>query len=141
MRLKDCTEHSRFQLALEQGENVIETLTDFCERRKIKSGVLWGLGAVRNSEIGFYNLETKEYIFKTYPDDREVVSLVGNIAIVDEKPFVHAHISLGDKDMNMVGGHLKECVVAVTLEIHLTTFNEHFNRTYNENIGLNLLDL
>lgn len=140
MQVKDLTEHARYQLALEQGEMVMETITDFCERRAIKSGALWGLGAVRDSEIGYYDLKTKEYLFETHAEDKEVVSLIGNIAMVEEKPFVHAHISLGDENMHLIGGHLKECVVAVTLEIHLITFNEHFHRRYNENIGLNLLD-
>ena len=140
MNLKDVTEHARYQLVLDQGEKVIETVTDFCNRRNIKSGALWGLGAVRDSEIGYYDLSTKEYFFKTYKEDREVVSLLGNIALVENAPFVHAHISLGDSDMNIVGGHLKECTVAVTLEIHLITFNEHFNRSINDTIGLNLLD-
>ena len=141
MEVKDVTEHARYQVVLDQGEKVIETLTDFCERRGIKSGALKGIGAVRHSEIGYYDLSTKEYSFKTYDDDLEVVSLIGNISLVEEKPFIHAHITLGNRDMNTVGGHLKECMVAVTLEIHLITFNEHFTRTHNEHIGLNLLDL
>ena len=141
MRVKDCTPHAHYQLALEQGEEVIKTLTEFCQSRGIKSGTLVGLGAVRESDIAYYNLATQEYQSKHIAQDREVISLIGNIALVDEAPFVHAHISLGDPDMQMLGGHLKECVVAVTLEVHITVYNEPFKRAYNESIGLNLLDL
>ena len=140
MEYKDCTVHSRTQIVLDQGEKVLETLTSHCEKRGIKSGIITALGAVRNATVGYYRLSDKQYVFKEYPEDLELVSLIGNVSLVDDKPFIHAHVTLGNPDMQLVGGHLKEAEVAVTLEVHLIDFNETFMRSHDETIGLNLLN-
>lgn len=141
MKVRDVI--TGFFIKLERGEKVMQTLTEFCEKRGIRSGVLQGIGAVKNTEIGYYNLEKREYFFKLIPEDREVASLTGNIAIVDGKPFVHAHavLSAMDDTLSCVGAHIKEAEVAVTLEVYLTPFQFNFERAYDEDTGLKLLNI
>ncbi len=62
MKVKDV--ESGFVIKLERGERVIETLTNFCVERSIKGGFLHALGAVKNTEIGYYHLAKREYFFK-----------------------------------------------------------------------------
>ena len=38
----------------------------------------------------------------------EILSLIGNISLKDDKPFVHAHITLADQEGRAWGGHLAE---------------------------------
>ena len=141
--MKERDVESGFVIRLERNERVIESLVDFCTRRGIQSGFFHALGAVKNTEIGYYPLETREYVFKKYPEDREVASMNGNVALVEGKPFVHAHavLSACDETLSTIGGHIKECEVAVTLEIFLTPFGSPVTRTYNDDVGLKLLNL
>lgn len=121
----------------------MQTLTDFCVARGINAGVLHAVGAVKNTEIGYYSLAKREYFFKTFAEDREVASFTGNIALVEGKPFIHAHavLSAMDDSLSCVGAHVKEAEVAVTLEVYLTPFPTPFVREYDEETGLKLLKL
>lgn len=141
MQIKDV--EKGFFIKLERGEPVMRTLTDFCEKRGIQGGVLQAVGAVKNAEVGYYDLNKREYFFKKFPEDREVASLMGNIAMVEGKPFIHAHAVLSAMNdvLDCVGAHLKEAEVAVTLEVFLTPFDMPLTREYDEGTGLKLLDL
>jgi len=132
-----------FMIKLVRGERVMEELLHFCEKRGIKSGVFTAIGAVKNTEIGYYNLGKREYFFKTIADEREVASMTGNIAEVEGKPLIHAHavLSAMDDTLSCIGAHIKEAEVAVTLEIFLTSFTVPLSRTYDEATGLKLLQL
>jgi predicted DNA-binding protein with PD1-like motif len=71
----------------------------------------------------------------------EVIPMTGNVATVDGKSFIHAHVVLSDTKNNAVGGHLFAARVAVTLEVQFTAFNEQVSRVMDEGIGLKLLAL
>lgn len=141
MKVRDV--ETGFLIKLERDEKVLETLTAFCEARGIHSGVLVGIGAVKNAELGYYSLEKQKYFFRIFPEDREVASMQGNIALVEGKPFIHAHavLSACDETLACVGAHLKEAEVAVTLEVFLTPFPSAVPRYFDETIGLKLLDV
>ena len=126
---------------VEKGEKVMETLTQFCVDRNINSGQLSGIGAVQNTDIGAYDMTSKDYIHKLFNPIHELLSFQGNIAIKDGKPFIHAHITLGNHDMEVLGGHLFETEVAVVGEFILHNFNEKTHRALNEDIGLTTLSL
>ena len=139
MKVRDV--ETGFVILLERNERVLESLTDFCARRSIKSGFFHALGAVKNAEIGYYSLEKREYFFKNFPEDREVASMTGNVALDNGKPFIHVHavLSSTDESLSCIGGHLKECEVAVTLEIYLTPFVSPISRELDDAVGLKLL--
>ncbi len=133
----------RIQIRLERGEAVIATLADFCVREGIQNAVFTGIGAVNNTEIGYYSVEKREYFFKKISEDREVASMNGNVSLVDGKPFIHAHavLSACDESLSTLGGHIKECEVAVTLEVFLIVVDSAVERTLNDEVGLKLLNL
>ena len=85
-------------IVLARGENVIETLTDFCTKENITAGVFQGIGAVERVKIGYYDLGKKEYFFRDEPGIFEVASMQGNVALVEGKPFIHAHAVLSRCD-------------------------------------------
>ena len=132
---------NRYLIALSRGARVRESLTAFCAAKGIAAGTLSALGALRAVRIAFYDLDRKEYLEEVLEGDHEVLSLIGNIALVEEAPFLHAHVVLGDRGMRARGGHLVEAEVAVTLEVALTPLSEKVSRAYDEEIGLNLLAL
>lgn len=126
---------------VEKGEKVMETLTKFCVEYNINSGQLSGIGAVNNTDIGAYDITSKKYTHKLFNPIHELLSFQGNIAIKDGKPFIHAHITLGNHDMEVSGGHLFETEVAAVGEFILHNFNEKTHREFDKNIGLATLSL
>jgi predicted DNA-binding protein with PD1-like motif len=128
-------------VVLELGESVMESLRSFAEKENILHGTFSGIGAVRATECCIYDIAAKKYKCRTFDDAHEVLSLSGNFAKVDDAPFVHAHIVLGNGEMQAYGGHLKEAIVAVTLEIAVTVDPSPIARTQNDAIGLKLITL
>ena len=142
MQVREVTSRGEYMLRLEKGEDVLPAIADFCKRKGILSGSFRAIGAVEQAKIGFYNLAEKKYGDITYAEAREVASMTGNIAQVDDAPFIHAHAVLTDMVKNeSIGGHVFEATVAVTLEVHLVAFNESISRELDTDIGLKLLHL
>ena len=64
------------------------------------------------------------------------VSYQGNVSLKDSEPFIHAHVTLGNHELNMKGGHLFEATVAAVGEFILRKFNNNFYREFNDDVGL-----
>ncbi len=93
------------------------------------------------AEIGHFNPETKKYDYKTLEGKFEIVSLSGNMSMMDDKPVAHLHIALGQEDFSVVGGHLVSCEVDPTCEIIITPLDSKIQRAPDQKSGLNLLKL
>jgi len=145
MRAREVTPREHYIIRLMRDEDVIATLTDFCNKEGITSGSFRAIGAVKDSTIGYYDLAKKEYGKIVYPHEMEVASMTGNVALVDGTPFLHVHAILTDmqkgKENQPIGGHVFAAKVAVTLEVHLETFDENIERELDEDIGLKLLNI
>ncbi|PUZ35024.1 DUF296 domain-containing protein [Staphylococcus cohnii] len=128
-------------LVLEQGEDIIEAVTDLAREQNGKFGTVSGIGACDDVELNFYNLETKTYEKKEIKEPLELISLLGNISHIDEKPFAHLHATFGTNQYETLSGHLTKAVVSATAEIVITMTNLDINRKHNADIGLNLLNL
>lgn len=124
-----------------KGEKVIETLTKFCEKENIRGAYFHGLGAVSEAEFGYYDLSKKEYAFTKYNNMMEVVSMTGNVALFKGDTVLHVHGIFSDTENKTLGGHIKEAMVGVTVEVHVTDCEERIERKYDEEIGLNLMEL
>lgn len=141
MKIRDAG--TGFVIKLERGEELIAALTDFCTRRGIQAAVFQGIGAVERVHIGYYDLGKREYFFRSEEGVFEVASMLGNVALVEGRPFIHAHAVLSrcDESLECIGAHIKEAFVAVTLEIYLTVLDTSISRTHDDGIGLKLLDI
>ncbi|MBM2657983.1 PPC domain-containing DNA-binding protein [Staphylococcus pseudoxylosus] len=128
-------------LVLEQGEDIVTAVTDIATEQGGQFGTVSGIGACASAELNFYNLETKTYEKKTIDEPLELISLMGNISHIDDKPFAHLHATFGTNQYETLSGHLTKAVVSATAEIVITMTNLDINRKHNETIGLNLLDL
>lgn len=126
---------------LEKGEQVVNVLTKFCKEHNILNGYITGIGAMNNIELGSYDSVAKEYIKKTFKADHELITYQGNIMLLDDEPFVHAHITIGNHNMEIFGGHLFSMNVAVVGEFIIQKINGNSKRTFNDEIGLATWDL
>jgi len=128
-------------IKLEKGEEIIQGLTQFCEDNNIRSGSISGVGGTDNVAIKYYDLEKGEYLPKRFSGKNyEIVSLNGNISLVEDKPFVHLHIMLGDSDYRTFGGHLGSAVVDITCEIAINMSDSVINRKFNNEFKVNFWD-
>jgi hypothetical protein len=130
-----------YVVRLEKGEEVISSISQLTEKEEIPGGFFLGLGAVKDVTLGYFDMEKKEYIKKTFEDEFELSSLVGDIFYLDGKPGVHAHATLSDPRFNIIGGHLFSALATATVELFIYLTDDVLKRRPDPEIGLNLLDL
>lgn len=128
-------------LVLEQGEDIVEHVTAIAQQQNGKFGTVSGIGACQGVELNFYNLETQSYETREVQEPLELISLLGNISHVDDKPFAHLHATFGTNQYQTLSGHLTKAIVSATAEIVITMTELNINRKHDSKIGLNLLDL
>lgn len=137
--MKYTKTNNTYQLTIAKGEEVISTLTQFCVEQGISNAWLSGLGAVESLTCGYYALSEKKYYFTDYEQLLEVVSLTGNVMLKEGEPFLHVHGVFTGEDNNAFGGHVKQMVVGVTLEVILRAQDTTIERHLDEDIGLFLM--
>lgn len=103
---------------LEKGEEIKDSLKKIAKKHNFY-GFFFGIGAVANPVVGFFDKEEEEYIQEELEGEFEVLSLLGNISEAEDDPTVHGHIVLGNEQYRARGGHLVEAQVSITLELFL----------------------
>ena len=130
-----------YVLRFERGEELVESLHNFCEAHHVRSGWIQGLGGTTRAKVGYYNLQRKKYIFRSVKDARELVNLQGNISQLAESMTLHLHAVISDSYGKTRGGHLKELIVGGTVEVFIHQFDTELTRMPDAEIGLPLLQL
>ncbi len=127
-------------LKIEKGEEFISTLGAFCAQEGIRTAHFSGIGAAKDISCGYYALDEKRYYFTHYPELVEVVSLTGNVALKEGKPFVHVHGIFTGTDNQAFGGHIEHMTSGIVLEIVLHALPAAVEREYDAEIGLFLMN-
>ncbi len=127
-------------LRFDKGEDIIKGLLKFMEEQKISACIFNGIGSSLEIELGYYNQHSKEYEKKSFIEDLEVISLIGNGSLLKGKPTIHAHGSFGRKGYSVIGGHVFKLITLATCEIFLTTLEGKIERKNNSDWKLNLFD-
>jgi len=121
------------------GEELRDKLEKFCIENNIKTAWINALGSSEELELAYYNISNKEYETKIFNERLEIVSVVGNIALKDGKPFTHIHGTFSRPSMEVIGGHINKCVISATCEVAIWPSEEIMERKYDEFTGLNLI--
>jgi uncharacterized protein len=129
-------------LILAAGEETIHTLTRFARESAIGAAHFTAVGAFSRAEVGFFELDRKDYRRLPIAEQVEVLALVGNVAL-DERGSakIHAHVVLGTGDGSARGGHLLEGYVRPTLEVVLIESPPHLRRRMDPRFGLALIEV
>ncbi len=123
-----------------KGEEVITTLGKFVKTRNLGGGSISGIGAVEKVTLGYFDVDSGEYLRKEFPGKYELISLTGNIGYFGEEPVIHVHVVISDQEMVPHSGHLFSGTILVTGEFAILDSGVQFNRAKDAEIGLNLLD-
>lgn len=130
-----------YALKIETGEEIIATLSAFAAEHGARAGMLSGLGAVGDPELGFFVRETREYVTRVFEGEWEIGALTGNLSELDGKPFPHCHVVIGGRDFAAFTGHLFRGVVTVTCEVQVITDPGVLRRVRHPELGFNPLEL
>jgi hypothetical protein len=119
---------------LKTGQLLKEEIEKRAKDAGIKGGVLLSLvGGLKNAVLRMAGSTPENPIINKWDKDFEIVSGTGTIS--DEG--CHIHVSLSDKEGNVVGGHLKDgCAVRYTAEVVIGIFdNIVYKRVHDDDTG------
>jgi uncharacterized protein len=138
--LNDAGERT-YALIFDIGDEPMSLLQHFCEEHEVTAARFTAIGAFRGAVLGYFNWERKEYDRIPVDEQVEVLSLIGDVALSDGKPKIHAHAVLGRHDGSTRGGHLLAAQVRPTLEVLLVESPAWLKRTMNVEARIPLIDI
>ncbi|HSL47654.1 MAG TPA: PPC domain-containing DNA-binding protein [Candidatus Deferrimicrobiaceae bacterium] len=142
MRQLDDVEGRRtFVLVCDRGDDPMEALTAAAKRFDLSAASLSGIGAFSAVTLGFFDRGRRDYARRVIREQVEVVSLVGNVALDQGEPRVHAHAVVARSDGSALGGHLLAGCVDPTLEVMIVESPATLRRKIDPATGLALLDV
>jgi predicted DNA-binding protein with PD1-like motif len=124
---------------VKRGEEVVGALNTFANEQKLKTAWVSGIGGASKVTLGFYNLENKEYQWRTFEEPLEIVGVQGNLSIVGGQPFWHLHGTFSNQNYEALGGHVKGLVVGLTCELFISPTPIGLTRKHDNETGLKLL--
>ena len=130
----------RYVVSIDNHQDLTQALTAFCLETGILSAEVSGIGAVDSATLRFLNPATKSYVDRTFAEQMEISSLVGNVSQKDGKPYLHLHVNLGRSDYSVVGGHMLTCHINGACEVFVTRIGRRLGRRYDDETGLNMYE-
>ena len=131
----------RWALVFDKGDEPMAELERFAREHDLKAASFTGIGAFEEVVLGYFDRKRKEYEEIPVPEQVEVLSLAGDVAVSGAEPKVHAHVVVGKRDGSAHGGHLLRGRVWPTLEVVLTESPAELRKSHDPETGLALIDL
>lgn len=143
MRFELVDQHPKtYVLIFDAGDELASELKRFAAEQKLSGSSFKAIGALASVKLGWFNWQTKVYDTSVALEEQvELLSLIGDIAMKDGQPQVHAHVVIGKSDGTAHGGHLLEAKVRPTCELILTESPAHLQKQIDAESGLALIRL
>lgn len=130
-----------FLMVLRQGDDVLARLEEVMRAEDIPSASITGFGFAGQARFGFFDFDREDYDPHDF-EDLEITALTGTLAWMNGKPSIHAHASGGDRNFDVVGGHVLALVVGRgSFEITITVHPHKLQRAVDPAIGAKVLQL
>lgn len=126
---------------MDKGEDIVEQVKNVALKEKIKLANISALGAINEFTVGVFKTKEKKYYANEFKGDFEIVSLTGTINTMNDEYYSHMHLSAGNDQGQVFGGHLNKAIVSATCEMVIQIINGEVDRYFDEEVGLNLLKL
>jgi predicted DNA-binding protein with PD1-like motif len=130
-----------FAFAFDKGDEAVEGLTNFAEDGGVGAANLTAVGALGDATLGDFDRDRKVYGKIPVEEQVEVLSLLGDIALEDGGPQLHAHAVVGRYDATTGDGDLLEGHVWPTLGVVLGESPDHLKKRTDEETGFALIDV
>lgn len=128
-----------YVVRMDKGEEILEQVKALAMAEDIRLASVQALGAVNDITVGVFDTVKKEYHANHFQGTFEIVSLTGTIDTMDGNFYTHLHMSAGDNQGRVFGGHLNRAVVSATCEMLVRVLPGAMDRAFSPEIGLNLL--
>ena len=122
---------------MDKGEEILEQLEVISHKENIRLASVSALGATNDMTVGVFRTEEKKYYANHFTGDMEIVSLTGTVSTMNGSYYAHLHMSAGDTEGNVFGGHLNRCVISATCEMVIQVIDGEVDREFNKEVGLN----
>lgn len=126
---------------MDKGKDIVEQVKNVALKEKIKLASISALGAINEFTVGVFKTKEKKYYANEFKGDFEIVSLTGTINTMNDEYYSHMHLSAGNDQGQVFGGHLNKAIVSATCEMVIQIINGEVDRYFDEEVGLNLLKL
>jgi predicted DNA-binding protein with PD1-like motif len=127
---------------LDTGDEILSSLESVARTEHLAGSSFKAIGALSDVELGWLNWETKKYQTAVkFQEQVELLSLIGDIALKDGEPEIHAHLVVGRRDGTAHGGHLLRATVRPTCEIVITESPRHLQKEIDPDAGIALIRL
>ena len=127
---------------LDKGTDLLVGIAEVCKKHRVRTATLSGLGALERLEVSEYDQRNRVYKpSRAFEGVFEVLNVTGNVSDRDNKPFVHAHVTVSrerDNGIEVLGGHLLAARV-FAFEFVLEVMDDLvLKRTADQTTGLHL---
>ena len=118
-----------FIVIFQTGDELASGLLDVAKEHKLTAASFKAVGALSSVRLAWFSWENKKYEPSVTLDEQiELLSLIGDITLMNNAPLVHAHAFVGRKDGTAHGGHLLSASIRPTCEVVLTESPAHLER-------------
>lgn len=121
---------------MDKGEDIVEQVKNVALKEKIKLASISALGAINEFTVGVFKTKEKKYYANEFKGDFEIVSLTGTINTMNDEYYSHMHLSAGNDQGQVFGGHLNKAIVSATCEMVIQIINGEVDRYFDEEVGL-----
>ena len=136
-------DYRRFQdtllVRIDRGEEIIEQVRIVAEKERVRLASVEALGGVDDFTVGVYDAAKRQYETHRFTGAFEIVSLTGTITEKDGAFYQHLHMSAGNQQCEVFGGHLNRAVVSLTCELAMRILPGAGDRSPDPETGINIL--
>ena len=136
-------DYRRFQdtllVRIDRGEEIIEQVRIVAEKEHVRLASVEALGGVDDFTVGVYDTAKRQYETHRFTGAFEIVSLTGTITEKDGAFYQHLHMSAGNRQCEVFGGHLNRAVVSLTCELVMRILPGAVDRSPDPETGINIL--
>ena len=125
-------------MRIDKGEEILTQLKAMALKENVQLASVRALGATNDFTVGVFKVEEKKYYANHFTGDFEIVSLTGTISTMNGEYYAHLHMSAGDAQGRVFGGHLNEAIISATCEMVVEVIDGQVDRAFSEEVGLNL---
>jgi predicted DNA-binding protein with PD1-like motif len=124
-----------------KGDEVMSGLTEWAQREKIAAAHLTAIGAFSSAMFGWFDASHRAYRNIPVDQQAECISLIGDVGLVNGRPALHVHGSVGLPDGTVRGGHLVHATVWPTLEVFVSAAEGELDKEHDAETDLWFFDL
>jgi hypothetical protein len=129
-----------FVARMSHGDDWRAQIEAFAAGEGVDAAFFFGLGAVTDAELYFYDQDDHEYYPETFDEPLEVAACVGNVSWLDGERFAHTHAVLSREDGSALAGHLNRATTFAG-ELYVREFETDLEREHDPETDLDLWPL